>query len=703
MRTLLLLPALLLAAPLRAQTPPPMAPPTAAQKPVTLSNHGVDRVDPYYWLNERENPDVIAHLNAENAYTEAQTAHLESLRTTLYDEMVARVPQDDASAAYPDRGWLYYTRYEEGLEYPIYARKRSADAPEEVLLDVNVLAQEHDYYQIGGMDVSPDGSRLAFAADTVGRRIYTLFVRDLATGETLGQPIEDMGGYAVWADDQTLFYPVPDPQTLRRYQIRRHTVGQSGPDPVVFEEPDDEFSVGVRRSKSRDYILVQSSQTVSDEVHYLRTDDPTGAFSVVAPRQRGLEYSVDHAGDYFYIRTNEGEAENFKLVRARPGATDVSDWETVLPAQDDVLLEGFELFEDYLVAQERTDAVRRLRVRPLHAPGSEHFVAFDEPAYTVGLSINREYDTPTVRYTYSSMTAPERTVDYRMDTREREVVKQTEVVGAFDSANYVTEREWAVASDGTRIPISLVRHVDTPVDGTAPLLLYGYGSYGASMNASFSSTRLSLLDRGMVYAIAHIRGGQEMGRRWYEDGKLMRKTNTFTDFIAAGEHLVAQGYAADDKLYAMGGSAGGLLMGAVVNMAPDLFDGVVAAVPFVDVVTTMLDDTIPLTTFEYDEWGNPNEPDAFRYMLSYSPYDNVSAQDYPHLLVTTGLHDSQVQYWEPAKWVARLRERKTDDNRLLLKTDMEAGHSGTTGRFRRFKDTAFDYAFLLDLAGKADG
>jgi oligopeptidase B len=702
MRTLLLS-ALLLAAPLvRAQTPPPMAPPTAAQKPVTLSNHGVDRVDPYYWLNERENPEVIAYLNAENAYTDAQTAHLEALRQSLYDEMVARIPQDDASAPYPDRGWLYYTRYEEGREYPIFARKRSDAAPEQILLDVNELAEGYDYYQIGGMDVSPDGSRLAFAADTVGRRIYTLFVKDLTTGEMLGSPIDQMGGYGVWADNQTLFYPVPDPQTLRRYQIRRHTVGQTDPDAVVFEEPDDEFSVGVGRSKSGEFILVQSSQTLSDEVHYLRTDDPTGPFQVVAPRQRGLEYSVDHAGEHFYIRTNEGGAENFKLVRARPGATAVEQWETVLPAQDQALLEGFELFEDYLVTQELGGAVRRLRVRPHDAPAQEHFVAFDEPAYTVGLSINREYDTPTLRYTYSSMTTPERTVDYRMDTRERTVVKQTEVLGEFDSADYATERTWATASDGTQIPISIVRHVDTPADGTAPLLLYGYGSYGASMNASFSSTRLSLLDRGFVYAIAHIRGGQEMGRRWYEDGKLMQKTNTFTDFISAGEHLIATGHADPERLYAMGGSAGGLLMGAVVNMRPDLFDGVVAAVPFVDVVTTMLDDTIPLTTFEYDEWGNPNEPDAFRYMLSYSPYDNVRAQDYPHLLVTTGLHDSQVQYWEPAKWVARLREVKTDDNRLLLKTDMEAGHSGTTGRFRRFKDTAFDYAFLLDLAGVAE-
>jgi oligopeptidase B len=700
MRHLPALLVLLLATHASAQTSAPMA----EKRPLTLSTHGVDRVDPYYWLNDREDPDVIAYLNAENAHTDAQTAHLADLRTTLYDEMVGRLAQDDASAPYYENGFWYYTRYEEGREYPIYARKAgSLEADEQILLDVNQMAEGYSYFQIGGMDVSPDGNRLVFAADTVGRRIYTLHVKDLTTGELVGQAISATGGYGVWADDQTFFYPRQDLETLRTYQVLRHTVGSDpAGDALVFQEDDDEFYVGVGRTKSRDYVLIQSSQTVSDEVRYLDASNPTGTFQVFAPRQRGLEYSVDHAGDWFYVRSNADGAENFKLSRTRPGATSADQWEDVLAHDQDVLLEGFEVFADYLVAQERADGLRRLRVRPLADPSAEHMVAFDEPAFTVGLSVNREFDTPTLRYTYTSMTTPAQTVDYRMDSRERTVVKEEPVMGAFRSADYTTERSWAIADDGARIPISIVRHVDTPADGSAPALLYGYGSYGSSMNASFSTTRLSLLDRGFVYAIAHIRGGQEMGRRWYEDGKLMNKMNTFTDFIAAGEHLIATGYAHEDKLYASGGSAGGLLMGAVVNLRPDLFDGVVAAVPFVDVVTTMLDDSIPLTTFEYDEWGNPNEPDAFRYMLSYSPYDNVSAQDYPHLLVTTGLHDSQVQYWEPAKWVAKLRDVKTGDNRLLLKTDMEAGHSGTTGRFRRLKDTAFDYAFLLDLAGKAE-
>ncbi len=699
MRLLPALALLLIASTVSAQTPAPMA----DKRPLTLSNHGIDRVDDYYWLNDREDADVIAYLNAENAYTEEKTAHLADLRQTLYDEMVARIAQDDATPPYFDNGYWYYTRFETGKEYPIYARKAgSLDADEEVILDVNPMAEGYSYFQIGGMDVSPDGNRLAFAADTVGRRIYTLHIKDLTTGEMVGQPIETTGGYGVWADDQTLFYPRQDVNTLRTYQVLRHSVG-SNPmsDALVFQEDDEEFYVGVGRSKSREFVMIQSSQTLSDEVRYLDAAHPRGQFTVVAPRQRGLEYSVDHAGDWFYIRSNADGADNFKLSRARPGATGVDQWEDVVAHDEDVYHEGFEVSSGHLAVQERTNALRRLRIRDL-SDASEHFVAFDEPAYSVDLSVNRAYDTDVIRYTYTSMTTPTQTVDYDMGTREKTVVKQDEIVGDFDSADYVTERSWATASDGVRIPISIVRHKDTPVDGSAPALLYGYGSYGASMNASFSSTRLSLLDRGFVFAIAHIRGGQEMGRRWYEDGKLMRKMNTFTDFIAAGEHLIAQGYAAPDGLYANGGSAGGLLMGAVVNLRPDLWAGVVAAVPFVDVVTTMLDDTIPLTTFEYDEWGNPNEPDAFAYMMSYSPYDNVEAKAYPNLLVTTGLHDSQVQYWEPAKWVAKLRDVKTDNHVLLLKTDMEAGHSGTTGRFRRFKDTAFDYAFLLDLAGKAE-
>ncbi len=683
-----------------AQNQPPMA----KQQPVELETHGITRTDPYYWLKEREDPEVIAYLTAENVYTAEQLAHLETLENGLFDEMVGRIKQDDASVPYLNNGYWYYTRFVEGGEYPIYARRKGTmAAPEEILLDANAMGEGHGYFQIGGFAVSEDGTKLAYAADTVGRRIYTLHVKDLTTGETLPEAIFPTTGNAVWANDnETLFYARQDLGTLRSYQILRHTLGtDSDADPVVFEETDEEFSTYVTKSKSRDYLFIGSNQTLSTEWRYLDADTPMGEWQTFAPRTRGHEYSIDHYGDHFYVLTNEGGATNFKLMRAPVAATARTNWDTVIPHRDDVLLEGFEIFRDFLVLDERDKGLTQLRIRPWDG-SAESYVSFNDPTYSAGLSVNREFDTDVLRYAYSSLTTPTSTYDYNMKTGQQTLLKRDTVLGSFSPDDYVSERVYATAEDGTQVPISLVYRKEFEMDGTHPLLLYGYGSYGNSTDAGFSSVRLSLLDRGFVYAIAHIRGGQEMGRKWYEEGKLMKKKNTFTDFIAAGDYLAQNGYADPARMYAMGGSAGGLLMGAVVNLRPELFDGVVAAVPFVDVVTTMLDDTIPLTTFEYDEWGNPNEKAAFEYMLSYSPYDNVEAKDYPNMLVTTGLHDSQVQYWEPAKWVAKMRALKTDQNRLLLKTNMEAGHGGASGRFRRFREIATEYSFLLDLAGMAN-
>jgi oligopeptidase B len=666
-----------------------------------MTNHGVTRQDPYYWLRERENPEVVAYLEAENAYTEAATAHLRGLEDRLFEEIVGRIQQDESSPPVFEDGYHYYTRFEEGKEYPVYARRRgSMEAPEEVLLDANERAEGHGYYAVGAFEVTEDGRLMAFAEDTVGRRIYTIRFKDLQTGEMLPDALYPAAPAMAWANDgRTLFFVRQDLETLREYQVLRHRLGG---DPeaaeVAFQEDDTEFSVSIARSKSDRFLLVGSNQTLADEYRYLDADDPDGDFVVFRPRERGHEYGLQHAGDHWYVRTNEGGATNFRLVRAPTAAPEA--WEDLVPHRDDVLLERFDVFEGFVVTQEREGGLSRLRVRQKDG-ALDHEVDFGEPAYAASLGATPEYATGVVRYTYSSMTTPQSAYDYDMADREAALVKRQPVLGDFDPARYVTERLWATAEDGTGVPISVVRRRETPVDGTAPLLLYGYGSYGSSSAAAFSIPRLSLLDRGFVYAIAHVRGGQEMGRRWYDDGKLLRKMNTFTDFIAAAEHLVMDGYADPERLYAQGGSAGGLLMGAVVNLRPELWDGVVANVPFVDVVTTMLDETIPLTTFEYDEWGNPADSTFFRYMLAYSPYDNVEAKGYPPLLVTTGLHDSQVQYWEPAKWVARLRDLKTDRNPLLLRTNMEAGHGGASGRFRRYREIAFEYAWLLDRAGLA--
>lgn len=702
-RNLIPLIALLVATALPAGAQTPSDPPMAKKQPVDLTTHGITRSDPYYWLREREDPEVIAYLNAENAFTAEQMAHLQGLEGHLFEEMVGRIKQDDSSVPYRDNGYWYYTRYEEGQEYPIYARKKgSLDAEEQILLNVNELAEGHGFYQVMGLSVSEDGKMLAFGTDTVGRRIATLRFKNLETGEMLDEEIYPMTGNVVWANDnQTVFYGRQDLGTLRSYQILRHTLGTDpATDEVVFQEDDTEFRAFVTKAKSDRYLFIGAAQTLSTEWRYLDADDPDGTWQTFAPRERNHEYSIDHFGDHFYVHTNEGGATNFKLMRAPVAATDRANWETVIPHREDVLIEGFEIFRDFLVLDERARGLTQLRIRPWDGSG-EHYIDFGEPTYTAYTSVNRDFDTDVLRYGYASLTTPTSTYDYNMKTREKTLLKRDEVRGGFSPEDYVTERVYATAPDGVQVPISLVYRKELQMDGSNPLLLYGYGSYGNSIDAGFSSVRLSLLDRGFVYAIAHIRGGQEMGRQWYDEGKLMKKMNTFTDFIAAGEYLAQSGYADPERLYAMGGSAGGLLMGAVINLRPDLFHGVVAAVPFVDVVTTMLDDSIPLTTFEYDEWGNPNDEEAFRYMLSYSPYDNVEAKEYPNMLVTTGLHDSQVQYWEPAKWVAKLRDVKTDGNRLLLKTNMEAGHGGASGRFQRFREIATEYAFLLDLAGMA--
>ena len=685
-----------------AQTQPmPMPdPPMAMIKPVELEKHGHVRVDNYFWLKERDNPEVIAYLEAENAYTEAATAHTAALHEALFEEIKGRIKQDDASVPYKRGDYFYYRRYEEGKEYPTYCRKKeSLDAAEQILLDVNELAEGHEFFAVSNVQVSTDHTVLAYTFDTVGRRFYTIRFKNLDTGEFYPEAIAAVTNNLTWANDnKTVFYTRQDPNTLRWHQIYRHELGTDpASDVLVYEEPDDTFYSFVTKTKSQDFLLIGSTQTLSAEFRYLDANTPTGTFEVIQPREVNHEYRVDHHGNYFYIRTN-WEAKNFRLMRAPLAATTKDHWEEVIPHRDDVLLSGIEAFKDHLVVSERKEGLIQMNIRPW-AGDAGHYLDFGEPAYLAYTTSNYEFDTPVLRFGYMSMTTPNSTFDYDMNTRQKTLLKEDEVLGGFDKSNYVTERLYATARDGAEVPISLVYRKGTPLDGTSPLLLYGYGSYGANMDATFNAARLSLIDRGFVYAIAHIRGGQEMGRHWYEDGKLLNKKNTFTDFIDAGKHLVAAKYADPGRLFAMGGSAGGLLVGAAVNMEPTLFKGVVAAVPFVDVVTTMLDDSIPLTTSEYDEWGNPNDKEYYDYMLSYSPYDNVEAKAYPNLLVTAGLHDSQVQYWEPAKWVARLRATKTDANRLLLKTNMEAGHSGATGRFKRHRETAFEYAFLLDLAG----
>ncbi len=667
-----------------------------------LEIHGDVRIDNYYWLNDRESPEVISHLEAENDYRENMMSHLKEYQEELFEEIKGRVKQTDMSVPYKDNGYFYFTRYEEGLEYPFHARKKeSLEADEEILLNVNDLAKGFEYYALGGRSVSPDNQTLAYSEDTLSRRLYTLKFKNLETGELYPEEILNTSGGATWANDnKTVFYTSKDPETLRPDKIWRHILGtEQADDVMIYHESDDTFMPFVYKSKSKKYIIQGSYHTLMREFRILEADDPTGEFRVFEPRKRDLEYSITHFGDKFYVITNL-DAKNFRLMECPEGQTSKDYWSEVIAHRDDVLLEGMEVFNNFLVLSERKNGITQLRVRP--AESDEYYIDFGEDAYVAYTSVNPEFDTEILRIGYQSMTTPSSTYDFNMKTKDRELLKRQEVLGGFDTENYRSERVYAKARDGVMVPISLVYHKDTKIDGTAPCMLYGYGSYGANMEPSFSHTRLSLLDRGFVWAIAHIRGGEEMGRHWYEDGKKFNKKNTFTDFIDCGKYLMANDYSAEDNLFAMGGSAGGLLMGAVLNMQPDMWKGMIAAVPFVDVVTTMLDESIPLTTGEYDEWGNPNEKDYYEYMLSYSPYDNVTAQDYPALLITTGLHDSQVQYFEPAKWVAKLREYKTDNNPLLMYCNMETGHGGASGRFERYKETAMEWAFLIDLAGKVE-
>ncbi|OLE76348.1 MAG: oligopeptidase B, partial [Bacteroidetes bacterium 13_1_20CM_4_60_6] len=625
-------------------------------------------------------------------------AHTAALQDRLYEELKGRVLQNDQSVPFREGNYFYYTRLVEGKNYPIYARKRgSLAAREEVMIDANALAEGKATLLVRDWQISSGEDLLAYLVDTTGGRVGTVYVKNLRTGEVLPDVIPSVIGSMAWAEDnRTLFYTKPDSISLRPSRIYRHTLGTPvASDPLVFEDTDETYYTSVFKTKSRQYVMIFSEQTMATEFRYVRADQPGAPFRVLIPRERGHEYFADHLGDSFYIRTND-HAKNFRLMRtpvARPGR---DNWQEVIPHRPDVLLEDFDIFREYLVLSERKDGLVQLRVRPW-AGRNEHYLEFGEPAYLAYVSTNRQFDTRVLRFVYTSLTTPTTTYDYDMSTRRKTLLKRDQILGGFDQANYVTERLYTTARDGARVPVSIVYRKGTA--RPAPLLLTGYGSYGASSDPAFSSDRLSLLDRGFVFAIAHIRGGSEMGRGWYEDGRQLHKKNTFTDFVDVADDLVRRGFTAPDRLFARGASAGGLLMGAVTNMRPELFKGIIAAVPYVDVITTMMDASIPLTTGEYDEWGNPNDSTYYRYMLSYSPYDNVEHKPYPNLLITAGLYDTQVLYVEPAKWTARLRAMKTDTNRLILRTNMEAGHGGSSGRYKRWHDVAFEYAFLLDLAG----
>ena len=685
--------------------------PIATKKDTTITWHGHDREDPYYWMRltdeqkNAETPDnhtqeVLDYLNAENSYTKQVMNHTEEMQTQLYDEIVGRIKQTDESVPYIKNGYWYYTRYEEGKEYPIYCRKKGTlEADEEVMLDANKRAEGKDYYAASGLSVSPDNKILAFAEDYLSRRIYTYKFKNLETGEIYTDELSDAQPGGAWANDnKTFYYTSKNKVSLLSEKIWRHELGKGvDTDVTVYHEKDPSYYIGVYKSKSDDYIIIYNSSTLVSDYQILKADDPQGSFKQFTPRGSKHEYSIEHYGDKFYIVTNR-DAVNFRLMETPVDATEESNWTEVIAHRDDVLLSSIDVFKNWLVLSERSNALTHLRVMNQQTD-EEHYLDFGEPAYVVYSSTNTEFDTDILRFGYSSMTTPNSTIDYDMSSREKDLKKQQEVVGGHDPSEYVTERMFATVRDGVEVPISLVYKKGMRRGADTPMVLYSYGSYGSTIDPWFSSVRLSLLDRGFIWAIAHIRGGQSMGRQWYEDGKMFKKKNTFNDYVDCAKYLIAEDYTSDDHLYGMGGSAGGLLMGAVVNQAPELFNGIIAAVPFVDVINTMLDETIPLTTNEFDEWGNPKNKDSYDYMLSYSPYDQVSNQDYPNMLITTGLFDSQVQYWEPAKWIARLRDMKTDDNILMMHTNMEAGHGGASGRFKRYKETALEYAFFMDLEG----
>ncbi len=674
-------------------------PPVARKIPVADTLFGDVRVDDYRWMRDKSSPDVIAYLEAENQYTTAMTAHIGELTETVYQEMVGRIKETDLSVPYLDNGFFYYSRTEEGKQYPIFCRKEgSLNAEEVVLLDQNELAKGHDYFEIWAKRVSPDNRLLAYSVDSTGAETFTLHIKDLVTGELLPDVIPEMDYALEWANDSsTLFYTTMD-EARRSDKLWRHTLGTDpSEDVLVHHETDPGYGVWISRTRSDRYLIMDVGSRDTEEQYLLSADDPFGQFVLVHPREDGVEYYLSHRGDEFYIRTNDG-AKNYKVMRAPVDAPSKDNWTEVISHRDGVKLERIDVFEHHLVVAEREKAQRRIRVMNLDT-GDEHYVEFPEPVYAVYPKENKEYDTATMRFSYMSHVTPTSVYDYDMDTRDRKLLKRKEVLGGYDPALYASERLFATATDGTEVPVSILYRRDAKRDEGNPVYLIGYGAYGASMDPWFSSNRLSLLDRGVIYATAHVRGGGEMGEEWWEDGSMLSKMNTFTDFIACSEHLIDEGHATPDGLVATGGSAGGLLMGAIANMRPDLYGIIVADVPFVDVLNTMLDASIPLTVGEYDEWGNPNDEEYYFYMKSYSPYDNVGALDYPDMLITASLNDPRVQYWEPAKWAARLRATKTGDGLLLLKTNMGAGHGGASGRYERFREWAFEYAFILDRLG----
>ena len=680
-------------------------PPKAKKIPKILEIHGDERQDPYFWLKERENPEVIQYLEEENAYAEAVMKDTEDFQQLLFDEMKERYKKDDESLPYFFNEYWYIVRFEKGKEHPLFTRKfQTLENEEELLLDVNILAEGQKFFEVGSVAVSPNNKLMSYSSDNMGRRIYAINFKNLETGEILQDVIGNTTGKAVWANDNEHVFYIRKDDSLRAFQVFLHQLGtDSSQDVLIFHEADDTFDVNVFKTKSLEYIFISSSSTISDEQRFIPADNVMADWKIIQPRIDDLEYAVEHYQDEFYIITNADDATNFKIVKTKVANPGIENWVEVIPHREDVLLEGFEIFKNYLVLEERMEGLLQLKIINTN-DDSFHYLPFSDPTYTAYIGLNLEFDTEKLRFGYTSLTQPSSTFEYDMKERTTMLLKQQEVLGEhFSPENYVSERIWATARDGKKVPISLVYHKDTPKSAETPLLLYGYGSYGHTIDASFSNVRLSLLNRGFIYAIAHVRGGEYMGREWYEDGKMLFKKNTFFDFIDAAKYLVKESYTSEKHLYAMGGSAGGLLMGAIINYEPELFNAIVAQVPFVDVVTTMLDETIPLTTGEFDEWGNPKDKEYYDYIKSYSPYDNIEAKDYPHILITTGLHDSQVQYWEPAKWTARLRELKTDDNLLVFKTDMTSGHGGASGRFESLKEDSLEYAFLMKLENKIDG
>ncbi len=677
---------------------PEIKPPVAEKIETPLVLHGDTRIDFYYWMNDRNNPKVIEYLNSENEYVSQMMAGSKSLREMLYKEMEGRIKQEDESAPYFKNGYFYYTRFEKGGEYPIYCRKKdNLEAAEEIILNVPEMAKGYPFFSVGDYDISPDNSKIAFTIDTLGRRQYTIKIKDLESLQVKPTGISQVGGDVIWAaDNATVFFNSIDPVTLRYDRIKRYnTIKGDAPIVVYYEKDETYYYMGVSRTKDDKYIKIETSATLSNEILILKADNPEGEFKVFSPREKEFAYEIEHLNGMFYVLTNY-KALNYRLMETTAGKTDRKFWQEVIPHREDVFLEGMEVFESYLVLQERSNALRGLRIIDFIMK-EDYYLNFNEEAYSVAINVNADISANVLRYYYTSLTTPGTIFDYDMLKRQTNMVKKTEVLGGFDADNYETKRVFVTVRDGEKVPLTLVYKKGISLDGSNPALLYGYGSYGLSVEPRFNSNWISLLDRGFVVAMAHVRGGQELGRNWYEAGRLLNKKNSFYDFIDLAKYLIDEKYTNPDKLFAQGGSAGGLLVGAVANMAPELFKGIIAAVPFVDVVTTMMDETIPLTTAEYTEWGNPDIKEFYDYMLSYSPYDNITKQNYPNILITSGLHDSQVQYFEPTKWIAKLREYNTADTKLLLTTNMEAGHGGASGRFRRLNEIALQYAFMLEL------